>query len=136
MLTDGEQSLEQKQRFCIQPNNQVATRTALISHEELQRLFHKRFVILEDAAMSGVRIEDELGMWQTSSQVGRIAAGHHSIVLTVCDQDRVLNARQVGRFLTSPSMDSLELSTERDEGNRLIAMVRPFLQSLQEFPSC
>ncbi len=104
--------------------------------EEFQSLFHKLFVILEYAAVSGVTIEYELGMWQTSSQVGRIAAGHHSIVLTVYYQDRLLNARQVGRFLTSPRMDSLELSTERDEGNRCIAIVRPFLQSLQEFPSC
>src|SRR5436190_8723754 len=86
--------------------------------------------------MSGVRIEDELGMWQTSSQVGRITAGYHSIVITVCDQNRLLNVRQVGRFGKPPGMDSLEVSTERGNGNRCIAIVPPFLQSLQEFPSC
>ena len=83
--------------------------------------------------MSGVTIEgSEFGMWQTSSQVDSVTAGHHSIVLTVDDQDRLLNARQVGRLLTPPSMDSIELSTESHEGNRLVAIVRTFLQSLQE----
>src|SRR5437660_8522392 len=33
-------------------------------------------------------------------------------------------------------MDSLEVGTERGNGNRCIALVRPFLQSLQECPSC
>src|SRR5436305_2811164 len=33
-------------------------------------------------------------------------------------------------------MDSLEVSTERGDGNRCIAMVPPFLQALQEFPRC
>src|SRR6266566_9142474 len=33
-------------------------------------------------------------------------------------------------------MDSLEVGTERGNGNRCIAIVRTFLQSLQEFPSC
>src|SRR5258708_5513157 len=111
-------------------------RTALILwFEEFQSLFHKRFVILEYAAVSGVTIEDELGMWQTSSQVGRITARHHSIVVTVCYQDWLLNARQVRRFLKTPGMDSLELSTERGDGNRFIAIILTFLQSLQEFPS-
>src|SRR5207244_646813 len=100
--------------------------------EECQSLCNKLVVILEYAAVSGVTIEDELGMWQTSRQVGRITAGHHAIVLTVDDQDRLLNAGQVGRFLTPPRMDGLELSTERAEGHRSIAIVRPFLQSLHE----
>src|SRR6266516_37787 len=114
----------------------VTMTTLILWLEEFQRLWNKHFVILEDAAMSGVRIEDELGMWQTSSQVGRITAGYHSIVITVCDQDRLLNARQVGRFGKLPGMDSLEVSTERGDGNRCIALVRPFFQSLQEFPRC
>src|SRR5436305_12022922 len=33
-------------------------------------------------------------------------------------------------------MDSLEVRTERGDGNRCIALVPPFLQSLQEFPRC
>ena len=90
------------------------------SLEEFRNLFHKLFVILEDAAVSGVTIEgSEFGSWQTSSQVDSVTAGHHSIVLTVDDQDRLLNARQGGRLLTPPSMDGLELPTERREGTDL-----------------
>jgi len=107
------------------------------SLEEFRNLFHKLFVILEDAAVSCVTIEgSEFGSWQTLSQVDSITAGRHSVVLTVDDQDRLLNARQVGRLLTPPSMDGLELPTERGEGNRPVAIVGTFLQSLQELSSC
>ena len=74
-------------------------------------LCNKLFVILEDAAVSGVTIEgSEFDSWQTLSQVDCITAGHHSVVFTVDDQDRLLNARQVGRLLRPPSMDGLEHS--------------------------
>src|SRR5436190_8768583 len=103
--------------------------------EELQNLVDKLIVVLEDAAVSGIGIEGELGIWQPSSQVDGVAARHHPIVVTVCDEDRLLNACQVGRFLPSPGVDGLELRAERYGGNRLIAIVRAFLQPLQELSS-
>src|SRR5438874_9210535 len=91
--------------------------------EELQNLVDKLIVVLEDAAVSGIGIEGELGIWQPSSQVDGITARHHPIVVTVCYEDRLSNARQVGRLLTAPGVDRLELSAERWEGDRLIAIV-------------
>ena len=95
--------------------------------EEFSNLFNKRFVILEYAPVPGVSVEDDFCIRQTPGQIDRITAGHHYIVLTVCYEDRLSNARQVGRFLTPPGMDSLELSTESSDGDRFIAIVRTFL---------
>ena len=46
------------------------------SLEEFQNPCNKLFVILEDAAVSGVTIEgSEFGIWQTSSQVDSVLLG-------------------------------------------------------------
>src|SRR2546427_7865405 len=45
--------------------------------KELQSLFHERLVVLEDAPMPGILIEDELGVRKAARQVDRVAAGHH-----------------------------------------------------------
>src|SRR5215208_3474084 len=127
MLSSGSRRSEQQRStcfWCCEPVHQL---------DPSAPRHHRLSLPIEYAAVSGVTIEgSEFGIWQTSSQVDRITAGHHSIVITVYYEDRLLNARQVGRLLTPPSMDSLELSTESREGNRLVAIVRTFLQSHHE----
>src|SRR5437867_13175552 len=51
--------------------------------KELQSLLHERFVVLEDAPMPGILIEDELGVRKAARQVDRVAAGHHPVVITI-----------------------------------------------------
>ena len=48
--------------------------------EELQSLPHERFVILEDASVSGILIEDEFRIRQAARKVDRVAAGHHFVM--------------------------------------------------------
>ena len=64
--------------------------------KELQSLFHERLVVLEDAAMSGVVVEDELGVRKATRQIDRVAAGHHLVVIAIRHQNRLMNARQIG----------------------------------------
>src|SRR3989442_2251625 len=92
--------------------------------KELQRLCHERLVVLEDAPMSGILIEDELGVRKTARHVDRVAAGHHLVVLAIRHQNRVMNARQIGRTLTPPGVDGLQLGSERPARNRLDAILR------------
>src|SRR5438128_5965372 len=68
--------------------------------KELQRLFHERLVVLEDTPMPGILIEDELGVRKAARHVDRVAAGHHLVVVAIRHQNRVMNARQIGRTLT------------------------------------
>ena len=51
--------------------------------KELQSLFHERLVVLEDAPMPGILIENELGVRKAARQVDRVAAGHHPVVITI-----------------------------------------------------
>ena len=69
--------------------------------------------------MSSVVIEYELGIRKAVRKINRVAAGHHLVLITIRHQHRVMNARQIGRRLTPPSMDSLQLGGESDERNRL-----------------
>src|ERR687897_1293213 len=82
--------------------------------KEFQSPLHECFVILEDASVSGVLIKYEFGIREATLQVDGIAAGHHLIAIAVRHQHRVLDARQIGRRLTPPVMDSLKLGNESD----------------------
>jgi hypothetical protein len=72
--------------------------------QELQSLFHECLVALENAPMSGVLIEDEVGVRKATRQVDRVAAGHHLVVIAIRHQHRMANARQIVRSLTPPGM--------------------------------
>jgi hypothetical protein len=78
--------------------------------EEFPNLFNKRFVILEYAPVSGVSVEDDFCIRQTPGQIDRITAGHHYIVLTVCYEDRLSNAR---RGIVQMALASAQMHSER-----------------------
>ena len=61
------------------PSLRAASRQDCVAScfKELQSLFDERFVVLEDAPMPGILIEDELGVRKAARQVDRVAAGHH-----------------------------------------------------------
>lgn len=100
--------------------------------EKLQGIVHKLCVVLEYPAVAGVGIDAQRGVGQPVSEVQRVAGGHHRVVVTVCDQDRMADARQVRRLLRAPCMDGLELGAERAHCNRFVAIVLPFLEPLHE----
>jgi hypothetical protein len=91
-------------------------------------------VILENAPVSSVLIEYELGIREPVRKINRVAAGHHLVLITIRHQHRVMNARQIGRGLTPPGMDSLQLGDESDERNRFIAVFGTLFQPFQKLP--
>src|SRR6478609_5380683 len=60
--------------------------------QELERLGNEPLVGLEDAAVPGVRVDPERRIRKATSQIVRIARRHHAIVITVGDQDVMLDA--------------------------------------------
>ena len=86
--------------------------------KELQSLFHERLVVLEDASMPGILIEDQLGIRKAPRQVDRVAAGHHLVALTIRHQNRVMNARQLVGTLAPPGVYGLQLGDERRDRKR------------------
>ena len=91
-------------------------------------------MILENAPVSSVVIEYELGIRKAVRKINRVAAGHHLVLITIRHQHRVMNARQIGRGLAPPSMDSLQLVGESNERNRFIAVFGAFFQPFQKLP--
>ena len=67
---------------------------------------------LEDPAVAGVGIEDELAVEESSIEVDGVLGGHHLVALAVHDEHRLVDAREVGGLLLTPSVDGLELGAE------------------------
>src|SRR5439155_14232473 len=102
--------------------------------EELQSLCDELVVKLEDAAVPGVGIDLELAVRQAFGQVNRVGRRHHAVVIAVCDEDWLLDGRQVGRRLHPPGMDGPKLGAEGSDRDRLVAILGPLLQPLDELP--
>src|SRR5919108_2622080 len=100
--------------------------------EELESPLDEVLVELEHAAVAGVGIDDELAVRESSVEVDGVLGGHHLVALTVHDEHRLVDAREVGRLLLTPAVDGLELGAERAYGDRLVAVVRALLQPCQE----
>ena len=63
-------------------------RTSGVSRsQEFERLSNEPIVVLEDAAVSGVRVDPQRRIWKATRQVVRIARRHHAVVITVGHQD-------------------------------------------------
>jgi hypothetical protein len=80
--------------------------------EKLERPLDEVLVELEDPAVPGVGIEDELAVGESLVEVDGVVGGHHSVAVTVHDQHRLVEAGEVGGLLLTPSVDGLELGAE------------------------
>src|SRR5215204_4242768 len=103
--------------------------------EELESALHEVLVELEHPAVPGVGVDDELTVRESSIEVDGVLGGHHLVALTVHDEHRLVDAREVGGLLLTPSVDGLELGAERAYGDGLVAVVRTFLKPCQELLS-
>jgi Enoyl-(Acyl carrier protein) reductase len=81
--------------------------------EELESALDEVLVELEHPAVPGVGIEDELAVWESLVEVDAVLGGHHLVALTVHDEHRLVDAREVRGLLLTPAVDGLQLGTER-----------------------
>ena len=100
--------------------------------EKLESPLDEVLVELEHPAVPGVGIDDELAVRESSIEVDGVLGGHHLVAFTVHDEHRLVDAREVGRLLLTPSVDGLQLGAERANGDGLVAVARTFLQPCQE----
>src|SRR5512132_1541268 len=91
--------------------------------EELESPLDEVLVELEHPAVPGVGIDDELAVRESSVEVDGVLGGHHLVAVTVHDEHGLVDAREVGGLLLTPSVDGLELGTERAHGDGLVAVV-------------
>src|SRR5437764_14637930 len=77
--------------------------------EELEDCGDELLVVLEDPAVPSVGIEDELAVREPSIEVDGVLGGHHPVALAVQHQHRLMDAREVGGPLLTPSVDGLQL---------------------------
>src|SRR2546423_812493 len=100
--------------------------------EELEGPLDEVVVELKHAAVPGVGIEDELAVRESSAEVDGVLAGHHPVALTVRDEHRLVDAREVRGLLLPTAVDGLELGAERADGDGLVAVARAFLEPCQK----
>src|SRR5689334_6640473 len=77
--------------------------------EECDRNRGEPVVELEDAAMPGVRIDDQLRTFDPAMHVGRKPRGHHPVMVAIGNQGGLRERREVRRGRTPPVLDRLEL---------------------------
>jgi hypothetical protein len=71
----------------------------LLPVEELDGGLDELPVVLEDAAVFGVGIDDEFAARQAAVEVDRVRRGHHPVVVTVGDQHGLLDDGQIGGLM-------------------------------------
>jgi len=91
--------------------------------EEAHCFWNELRVVLEDAAVSGIGVDRQPAVRQSTSQVPRVGGGHHSVMVAVRHEHRLLDARQVARLLPAPAVDGLEVRSERSDGDGLVPVV-------------
>ena len=110
----AEQDQEERQRVGaarrpVRPRRVCAAREL---SEKLESPLDEVLVELEHPAVPGVGIEDELAVRESPVEVECVLAGHHLVALTVHDEHRLVDAREIGGLLLTPSVDGLELGAE------------------------
>ena len=100
----------------------VISRCKALSLQKSESLSHEGLVILEDATMSGILIEDEFGIWQATRQIDGVLAGHHFVLVAIGNQNWLLDCTKILWRLRAPSLDCLELPEEGAHRDRLIAI--------------
>ena len=97
--------------------------------EELGGEGGELFPVLEDPAVPGVRVDDELAVGYAAVQVLGEGRGHHAVVVPVGDEGGVGDPGEVGGPGAPVALDGLELRAERRDGDggvaRLGALVEP-----------
>ena len=78
--------------------------------------------------MPRVGINDQLRIWNTVRQIGRVHSGNHDVVITVYDQRGYLDAAEILWLLPAPGVNRLQLP---HEGARRWIFVSIFLTLLQ-----
>src|SRR5215211_4837311 len=81
--------------------------------EELDGGGGERVVELEDAAVAGVGVDDQLGALDAPVQVLGESRGHHPVVVAVGDEGGLGELRKVVRRAAAPLLDRLQLRPER-----------------------
>src|SRR6266498_3922491 len=81
--------------------------------EELDGDGGELVVELEDAAVSGVGVDDQLGALDAPVQVLGEIRRHHAVVVAVGDEGGLGDLRQIVRRAASPLLDRLQLRLER-----------------------
>src|SRR5207248_573473 len=80
--------------------------------EELESPLDEVLVELEHPAVPGVGVDDELAVRESSIELDGVIGRHHLVAVTVHDQRRLVDAREVGGLLLTPAVDGLQLRAE------------------------
>lgn len=100
--------------------------------EEGKRLLNKGGMVLEDAAVPGVRENTQLCIRQPAGEFERVERGHHRVVIPIDDQDRVLSRPQRRGIALSPGMDRRNLSLNGFVADGRVKLLGAFFQASQE----
>ena len=82
-----------------------AVSPAVLLLEECEGSLDELPVELEDAAVSGVRVDHQVAVRQAPGQVERVLGRHHPVALAVGDEDGLADGREVGGPFQSPPVD-------------------------------
>src|SRR5881227_3096372 len=100
--------------------------------EELDGDGGELVVELEDAAVPGVGVDDQLGSLNPPVQVFGENRGHHPVVVAVGDEGELDDLRQIVGRAASPLLDRLQLRLERLHLDLGVTVDSALLESVDE----
>ncbi len=100
--------------------------------EEGDGFAREGLVVLEDAAVARIPVEDEFRVRQPPGQILGVDARHHDVPVPVRDQDGVSDPPEVLRGLPAPGVDRLQLRQHHPDAHVLAAIRRALLQAFQK----
>jgi hypothetical protein len=93
-------------------------------------------MVLEDAAVPGVRENAQLCFRQSTRELERVERRHHHVVIAVDDQDRMLDRPERGDITLSSGLDRRNLSLNGFVAYWRVNVLGAFFQALQEVIGC
>lgn len=77
--------------------------------KEGQGLRHEIGIVLENPAMPGVLVDNQLRPGDAAGHIGAVDGRDHDIIVAIGDQDRDIDPAEILRRLPTPGFDRLEL---------------------------
>ena len=79
----------------------------MLTSQKLERGGYEVGIKLKYAAMTGVRVDDQLAVGEPACKITRVLDRNHQVVFSIGDKHRLLDDREIGGCFLAPGAQGL-----------------------------